>query len=227
MSEEKQEELISNLIYFHPHPNHNRVKHATKIHKEQNLSSINRKIAVFLTKNVGSMWAAYSFVVLAIVGLASILGYLSPVVALLVAWLSQTFIQLVLLPVIMVGQNVLNEHAEAQAQVTYENTKASLDDEKLMIEHLNAQDTVLQQQNELLIDLQRKILKVQEQQQSMLQYISHELNDQKTMLEEYQKQLQMGNQYTSQQLRSVTEKLDDEQQEIKTIRRTRKNSEDR
>lgn len=172
MQEEQQ-----NLIYWHPHPNHDRIKHATQIHKERNIVSVNRKFAVFLTKNVGSMWTAYLFVLLAFVGLASILGYLSPLVVVLVTWLSQTFIQLVLLPVIMVGQNVLNEHNEAQADVTYENTKHSLEDEKMMIEHLNQQDKVLIQQNEILADLQQKILAVQQQQQQLLQFISHELQD--------------------------------------------------
>lgn len=174
---EKEEELISNLIYFHPHPNHDRVQHATEIHKEKNLNTFNRKFAVFLTKNVGSMWTAYLFVLLAFIGLASILGYLPSIVVLIVTWLSQTFIQLVLLPVIMVGQNVLNEHNEAQADVTYENTKHSLEDEKKMIEHLNEQDKVLIKQNELLFQLNQKILIVQEQHQDLLQYISHEIND--------------------------------------------------
>jgi signal transduction histidine kinase len=173
---QEQEDLVSNLVYYHPHPNHDRIKHIAKIHRERSLSSFNRKVAVFLTKNIGSMWTAYLFVLLAFVGLASILGYLAPIVVILVTWLSQTFIQLVLLPVIMVGQNVLNEHNEAQAEVTYENTKHSLDDEKLLIEHLNAQDTVLTQQNEMLIELQRKILEIQQQQENYLQFISHEIN---------------------------------------------------
>lgn len=172
-----QEDLEQNLIYYHPHPNHDRVKHANKIHYEANLVSINRRFAVFLTKNVGSMWTAYIFVILALIGLLSILGLLQPIVVILVTWLSQTFIQLVLLPVIMVGQNVLNEHAEAQAQVTYENTVEAIEDERKLIEHLNEQDKVLVKQITLLLQLEQRVLKVQEEQQSIIHHFSHEIND--------------------------------------------------
>jgi len=78
---------------------------------EQEASGVNMRIAVGLTKSVGTMWTAYSFAVLAIVGLLAILGVLPPLVALLVVWASQTFIQLVMLPILSVGQNVLGRHA--------------------------------------------------------------------------------------------------------------------
>ena len=62
------------------------------------------------------MWTAYTFMALAVVGLMAILGLLSPIVALLVVWISQTFLQLTLLPIIMVGQNVLGRKSELQAE---------------------------------------------------------------------------------------------------------------
>jgi hypothetical protein len=74
---------------------------------EQKAAGVNTRIAVVLTKSVGTMWTAYTFMALAVVGLMAILGVLSPIVALLVVWISQTFLQLTLLPIIMVGQNVL------------------------------------------------------------------------------------------------------------------------
>ena len=74
---------------------------------EQKAAGVNTRIAVVLTKSVGTMWTAYTFMALAVVGLMAILGLLSPIVALLVVWISQTFLQLTLLPIIMVGQNVL------------------------------------------------------------------------------------------------------------------------
>jgi uncharacterized membrane-anchored protein YhcB (DUF1043 family) len=170
------ENLDQNIIYWHPHPNHERIVHANKIHRERSLKSFNRKFAVFLTKNVGSMWTAYSFVVLAFIGLASILGYLSPSVVIFVAWLSQTFIQLVLLPVIMVGQNVLNEHNETQAEVTFLNTKESLEDERKQIEHLNAQDAELLKQTKIITEIlehiteqNKRITKIQEEQEKLLE----------------------------------------------------------
>src|SRR5665647_1477543 len=77
------------------------------LHEEQKAAGVNTRIAVVLTKSVGTMWTAYTFMALAVVGLMAILGLLSPIVALLVVWISQTFLQLTLLPIIMVGQNVL------------------------------------------------------------------------------------------------------------------------
>ena len=132
----------------HPHkPINVNVEHAKK------LQGFNAKIAVALTRIVGSMPTAYTFVVLAIVGLLAILGVLSPIVALLVAWTSQTLIQLVLLPVIMVGQNVLNQHQELQSQEQFDTTiKAEHNIEQLMA-HLEAQDAELLKQTEMLMQL--------------------------------------------------------------------------
>ena len=94
---------------------------------------INTAIAVFLTKHVGTMQVAYSFALLAIFGLLAILGILPPIVALLVAWTSQSFIQLVMLPVIMVGQDVLGKHQEMVSEKSFA-------DIELIMQHLDAQD---------------------------------------------------------------------------------------
>jgi uncharacterized membrane protein len=97
----------------------------------------NTQIAVWLTEHVGT---AYAFAVLAIIGLFAILGLLSPLVALLVAWISQTFIQLVLLPIIMVGQNVLGRKSELQADEAYATTMKSYADIEAVMKHLDDQD---------------------------------------------------------------------------------------
>ena len=86
------------------------------------------------------MWAAYSFMVLAIVGFFAIIGVLPPTVALLVAWASQTFIQLVMLPVIMVGQNVLGRKAELQSDEMFATSQHSFSDIVQIMEHLDVQD---------------------------------------------------------------------------------------
>jgi hypothetical protein len=101
---------------------------------------VNTQIAVWLTEHVGTMWTAYAFAVLAIIGLFAILGLLSPIVALLIAWISQTFLQLVLLPVIMVGQNVLGRKTELQADEAYATTMKTFADIEAVMKHLNDQD---------------------------------------------------------------------------------------
>jgi len=115
--------------------------HAT----EQATGGFNKWIAVLLTSSVGSMWTAYLFVLIALAGLLAILGVFTPIVALLVAWASQTFIQLVLLPVIMVGQNVLNRKQELQADETFATTQHSFYDIEQVAQHLDTQDQVLLQ----------------------------------------------------------------------------------
>ena len=148
---------------YTPHPHQPR--NVNKLHKEQLAAAgINKRIAVGLTKRVGTMWTAYSFAVLAIIGLFAILGLLTPVVAILVAWLSQTFIQLVLLPIIMVGQNVLGHHAELLAEEQYNTTKKTYADIESIMKHLDDQDALileivqkLEAQNDLILKIVQKL----------------------------------------------------------------------
>jgi hypothetical protein len=85
---------------------------------------INAKIAVFVTNLVGTMWCAYLFTLLALLGLPAAL---KPGGEGIVAWIAQTFLQLVLLSVIMVGQNVQSLAADARAENTFKDTEAILD----------------------------------------------------------------------------------------------------
>jgi hypothetical protein len=103
------------------------------------IHTFNGKVALSVTTIVGSMACAYCFCLLALFSLPAILSAFSifagvfpgwlvkaSVVA-LVAWIAQTFLQLVLLSVIMVGQQVQSLAADARAQETDDNTKALLD----------------------------------------------------------------------------------------------------
>ena len=85
---------------------------------------LNAKIAVFLTNIVGSMWCAYVFGVIALIGLPPAL---KPGGEGIIAWIAQTFLQLVLLSVIMVGQNVQSVASDIRSQHTYEDTVKILD----------------------------------------------------------------------------------------------------
>jgi len=85
---------------------------------------LNAKIAVFLTNIVGSMWCAYAFGVIALLGLRPALR---PGGEGIIAWIAQTFLQLVLLSVIMVGQNVQSEASDVRSQHTYDDTLQILD----------------------------------------------------------------------------------------------------
>jgi hypothetical protein len=129
-------------------------RNVNELHKgELEASGFNTRIAVGLTKSVGTMWTAYSFAVLAIVGLLAILGLLPPLVVVLVAWLSQTFLQLVFLPILSVGQNVLGRHAELMAEEEFHTTMNSYHSIEEIMQHLSAQDAELLKHTKMLIHL--------------------------------------------------------------------------
>ncbi len=106
-----------------PHPRiAEREKAGPHLSKHEHMG-LNGRIAVLITNLVGSMWCAYAFAALALVSLpASIRGG----TASLVAWIAQTFLQLVLLSVIMVGQKVAAAAADKQALQTYQDAEALL-----------------------------------------------------------------------------------------------------
>ena len=105
----------------------------------------NAWFAVRVTKGVGTMWCAYAFAALACVSLPSAIRTHSPVV--LVSWISQTFLQLVLLSVVLVGQNVIATASDKRSEATYEDADAVIHESVKLQEHLQAQDRVL---NELV-----------------------------------------------------------------------------
>jgi hypothetical protein len=88
------------------------------------VDGFNAKFAVLITRLVGTMWCAYLFAVIALIGLGPALakGGEGPV-----AWVAQTFLQLVLLSVIMVGQNVQSLASDARSASTYRDAETILD----------------------------------------------------------------------------------------------------
>jgi hypothetical protein len=88
------------------------------IHGDSAMGRINTRLAVGITKIVGSMWCAYLFALLALISLPAAISSHSPIV--IVAWIAQTFLQLVLLPIIIVGQNVQAAASDARAESDHE-----------------------------------------------------------------------------------------------------------
>jgi len=77
------------------------------------------KVSKFITERVGTIGCAIIFCILSLISLPAAVMSKDPLV--IVAWVAQTFLQLVLLPVIMVGQNLQSRHSEILAEATYEN----------------------------------------------------------------------------------------------------------
>ena len=88
------------------------------------MSDLNRRLGAKITQAVGTMWAAYIFAGIALVSLPGAIQSRSAVV--IVAWIAQTFLQLVLLAVIMVGQSVQAEGTESLIRETHDAVLAEL-----------------------------------------------------------------------------------------------------
>jgi hypothetical protein len=98
----------------------------------------NSKLGLGITKSVGTMWAAYAFFALSLVSLPA--AILSHSAIIIVAWIAQTFLQLVLLPIIIVGQNIQAVASDARANATYKDAGAILAESRQIQMHLAAQD---------------------------------------------------------------------------------------
>lgn len=99
-----------------------RSKDGVHLTKDEHVG-FNGRLAVLITSAVSTMWCAYIFAALALISLpAAIQGG----TATLISWIAQTFLQLVLLSVIMVGQKVAAQASDKQAVQTYKDTEALL-----------------------------------------------------------------------------------------------------
>jgi hypothetical protein len=117
------------------------VKVAEQLPRGSTMARFNARFAVKITTAVGTMWCAYAFAALALISLPQAIKSHDAVT--LVSWVSQTFLQLVLLSVIIVGQNVLAAAADKRAESTYDDADAVLHEAVKIQEHLLAQDEVL------------------------------------------------------------------------------------
>ncbi len=93
-----------------------------QVHGDNAIGRLNTRVAVGITKSVGSMWCAYLFAVLALTSLPAALASGQSLV--IVSWIAQTFLQLVLLPIIIVGQNVQAAASDERAQSDHETLMA-------------------------------------------------------------------------------------------------------
>lgn len=84
------------------------------VHGDSIVGRINTRLAVGITKLVGSMWCAYIFALLALISLPAAISSHNAIV--IISWIAQTFLQLVLLPIIIVGQNVQAAASDARAE---------------------------------------------------------------------------------------------------------------
>ena len=146
----------SRVIFHHvPHPHiakrkeHAPFKRRDLLPGKNAIERFNSQVAVQITSAVGTMWCAYLFAILACFSLPeAIRGGTST----LIPWIAQTFLQLVLLSIIIVGQKVDGAASDKRAIETYNDAEAVLHEAVQIQEHLAAQDRVL---DELIGELRR------------------------------------------------------------------------
>ena len=124
---------------------------APSIHGAGSVGQFNTWLAVNVTRSVGTMWAAYAFTLIAVAGTAAVLTGSAFWTAVSVL-ISQTFLQLVLLPIIIVGQNVISASQDARAEADHLTLTT--------LHAINVQQLeMLKQQREILDLLQAEKLK--------------------------------------------------------------------
>ena len=142
---------MTTIFDYQPHPHIERRKvagpptiasAATAVHGPGVLGRFNNRVGLKITVVVGTMWCAYLFTALALVSAPT--AFSSGNTLIIVAWIAQTFLQLILLPIIIVGQNIQSAAADARSQATYEDAAAVLEEAKQIQAHLSAQDAAIE-----------------------------------------------------------------------------------
>jgi hypothetical protein len=128
----------------HPHIEHRRAAGPTltvdqvRLDHPNPLVRLNARVGLGITNVVGTMWAAYLFTLVALMSLPAILStfevfhgtfpnwLVKASLIALIAWISSNFLQLVLLPIIIVGQNIQAKAADKRAEDTFNDADAVL-----------------------------------------------------------------------------------------------------
>ena len=88
------------------------------------VEGFNAKFAVLITRGVGTMACAYLFGIIALISLPDAIKAGRPAI---ISWIAQTFLQLVLLSIIMVGQSVQAAASDARANKEFADTEVVMD----------------------------------------------------------------------------------------------------
>ena len=126
----------------HPHIEHRHAAGPTKTVDQRRIDHpnpivrFNARFGLAITVVVGTMWCAYVFAGIALISLPDNVHSTQN----LILWISSSFLQLVLLPVIIVGQNIQAKAADKRAEDTYNDADAVLHEVTHIQKHLLAQD---------------------------------------------------------------------------------------
>jgi hypothetical protein len=123
------------------------------VHGAGAVGQFNSRLAVLITKSVGTMWAAYLFILIGFVSFPQAWNaFMHGDTYIGVAWLSQSFLQLVLLPIIIVGQNVIAASQDARAEADHITLTT--------LHAMNVQQLQMLQQQRQILEQQQAILEL-------------------------------------------------------------------
>ena len=138
-------------IYTHvPHPRLEQRKAAgpvrtrdqRRLNHPNPIVRLNARVGLAITLIVGTMWCAYLFTGLALISAPQ--AFKSGDKIIIVSWIAQTFLQLVLLPIIIVGQNIQAQAADKRSEETYKDADAVLHEAMEIQKHLKVQDLAIE-----------------------------------------------------------------------------------
>ena len=132
---------VESLFQHVPHPRIAERRQERPVVVDDARVGFNGRVGLLITTVVGTMWAAYVFTVLALISLPAAIS--SHNIIIMISWVAQTFLQLVLLPIIIVGQNIQGAVSDKRAIQTYKDAEAILNECMQLQAHLQAQDKVL------------------------------------------------------------------------------------
>jgi hypothetical protein len=131
------------MSYFEhiPHPWIHERRRMGPVKVDDQRVGFGARVGARITAIVGTMVTALGFTILALISLPAAIR--SGDIIVIVAWIAQTFLQLVLLPIIIVGQNVQGMAADKRGLQTYNDAEAILHECMQLQAHLMEQDKVL------------------------------------------------------------------------------------
>jgi hypothetical protein len=145
-----REETVADIYRYLPHHRteemitgqlHGPIKVADQLPRGSVIQRFNTRAGLLITVVVGTMWCGYIFAIIAFISLPSAIK--SHNLTVLIAWVSSNFLQLILLPIIIVGQNIQAQASDKRAEATYKDADAILHEAVKIQEHLLAQDKIL------------------------------------------------------------------------------------
>ena len=141
--------LVEPPKHKRPQPENVNVKHKSQL-------VLQDKIALVITTAIGTMYAVYFFALFMAGWMLWQTAFthkpFDPYPFAFLLFLGN-IVQLLLMPLIMVGQNIQGRHAEIRSEEEYKTTTTSYHDIEHILQHLNSQDEELIKQTKMLEEL--------------------------------------------------------------------------